>query len=109
LYNPVWQQVERTMTVRSTRFSNRVVQPVERTVAVRSTRLSNRFDKRFGNRLDVCLHDTAGCSNFEQLSERPLETTSYKVILENDRLNRCTCFCVWLDLLLLIWHVNGAT
>jgi len=29
----------------------------ERTVAARSMRLSNRCD----NRLDVCLHDTAGC------------------------------------------------
>jgi len=34
-------------------------------VAVRSTRLSSNrlttFDKVFDNRLDVCLHDTAGC------------------------------------------------
>ena len=42
LYNPVWQLVERT-------------------VAVRSTRLSNRLSNPFDNRLDVCLHDTAGC------------------------------------------------
>ena len=35
------------------RFDNRL----NGTVAVRSTRLSNPFD----NRLDLCLHDTAGC------------------------------------------------
>jgi len=41
------------------RFDNRVERTVadKRTVAVRSTRLSNPFK----NRLDVCLHDTAGC------------------------------------------------
>jgi len=47
-----------------------VRQPVELTVPVCSTRLSNRlsghcgylpFDNRFDSRLDVCLHDTAGC------------------------------------------------
>ena len=56
---------------------NTVVKPVVKPVvqrglttgwtnsAVRSTRLSNRlsnpFDKWFDNRLNVCLHDTAGC------------------------------------------------
>ena len=49
-------RVEQT-AVPSTWLSNRVWQLVERTLAVRSTRLLNRFD----NRLDVCLHDAAGC------------------------------------------------
>ena len=55
---PLWQPVV-SCTQTFNLLSNRVWQSVERTVAVRSTRLSNRFD----NRLDVCLHDTAGCQN----------------------------------------------
>jgi len=58
-WQPCWRNIRSFNTV--VKRSNRVWQPVERTVAVRSTRLSNLFDNWFENRLDVCLHDTAGC------------------------------------------------
>jgi len=59
LYNPVWQLVERTVC-----SFNTVVKPVVKPVwqpAVSCIRTFNRLSNGFDNRLDVCLHDTAGC------------------------------------------------
>ena len=54
-------------SVRSTRLSKRVWQPVDQTVAVHSTRLSNRLLNPFDNRFDNCVEQTV-CST--RLSNR---------------------------------------
>ena len=57
-------RVERTATVRSTGCQTGLYNRLDNRLYTRYSRLSNRLPNRsngFGNRLNVCIHDTTGC------------------------------------------------